>query len=242
MEQIKLERAKKKEEEDKPLEFRTNINPNNKRFNKIYFEMKKKNEQKEEEFKKFAEVVHQYEQRECKFQPNLNDDNEDENKIKIKHRKLNSCELIQRLYNDELKNRIKKKENLEQKYRPTFKPKINDNSIDMSNRWRKKMKNKKDEKGDRNDISGINLNKIVKKRLNNSAVKRKNKKFDIEKKFEKSFNDKYNNTDVNIDNKDNNKNKENDNVNNENNIKIEDNINIEDNNKKEEIEDIKNNE
>ena len=200
-----MERAKKKEEEDKPLEFKTHLKPINQKFNKIYYEMKRKNDKKKEDFKIFAEVVKQYEIRECKFQPNLNEEDEGEGEIKIKHRKLNSCELIQRLYDNEIKNRIKKKEDLEQKYKPTFKPKINDISIEISNRRKIKLNNKSNKKNNINYKSSINS---YTKRHNNSALKRKNKKFDIAlKKREKSVNNR-NITDINIENK----NKENNNI------------------------------
>ena len=197
-EKINLERAKKKEEEDKPLEFKTHLKPNNQKFNKVYYEMKRKNDKKKEDFKIFAEVVRQYEIRECKFQPNLNDEDIEEGETKIKHRKLNSCELIQRLYDNEIKNRIKKKEDLEQKYKPTFKPKINDISIEISNRRKLKLKSRIDEKSNINDKSSINA---YTKRQNNSALKRKTKKFDIVlKKREKSVNNR-NITDINIEKK-----------------------------------------
>ena len=81
-EKINLERAKKKEEEDKPLEFKTHLKPNNQKFNKVYYEMKRKNDKKKEDFKIFAEVVRQYEIRECKFQPNLNDEDIEEGETK----------------------------------------------------------------------------------------------------------------------------------------------------------------
>ena len=97
IEQINTERAKKKEEEDKPLEFKNYSKHINKKFSQMYYEMKKKDDQKKEQFKVFAEVIKQYETRECKFQPNLNDD-EEETETKPKHKKLNSCELVQRLY------------------------------------------------------------------------------------------------------------------------------------------------
>jgi hypothetical protein len=201
IEQIKTERAKKKEEEDKPLEFKIYSKPYNKNFSKMYYEMKKKDDQKKEQFKVFSEVIRQYENRECVFQPNLNED-EEENEIKPKHRKLNSCELVQRLYNDELKNRLKKKENLEQKYKPSFKPKINDISIEMANRFKKRLKNKKEDKNNQS-ISNIGYNK-VNKRLNMSAIKRKqNKKMDLVIKKREKSEDKKDMTDINIENKNN---------------------------------------
>lgn len=200
IEKIKNERAKKKEEQDKPLEFNTNLKPIDKKFNKIYLEMKKKELKRKEDFQVFAEVVKQYENRECVFQPNVYED--EEGQKKPKHRKLKSCDLIQRLYNDELKNRMKVKENLEQKYKLSFKPKINDTSIEMANRWKQKMKAKKGENANKNDTSGIGFSKVDKIRINNSAIKRKVKKFDIAlKKSDKTGKDKINETEDNIKNK-----------------------------------------
>ena len=135
--------------------------------------MKKQNEQKKEKFKIFEEKIIM---KECKFQPNLNDDDEDNNK---RLRKVSSCKLVQRLYNDELVKRMEKKENLKKKYRLSFKPKINETSIDMTNKWKKRLNNKKDEKTNKNNISINEYKKIDKKSLNNSAVKLKNKNFNI---------------------------------------------------------------
>ena len=249
IEQINTERAKKKEEEDKPLEFKNYSKHINKKFSQMYYEMKKKDDQKKEQFKVFAEVIKQYETRECKFQPNLNDD-EEETEAKPKHKKLNSCELVQRLYNDELKNRIKKKENLEQKYKFSFKPHINDISTEMANRFKKRMKNKKDENKNKNDISEIGYVKRSTKRLNNSAIKKSTKKMDIILKKREQKEDKNNITDFNIENKNNENNiyeKIDASIINENNSNaaiIENKINEEnnDNNKKEEIKEKENNE
>ena len=135
--------------------------------------MKKQNEQKKEKFKIFEEKIIM---KECKFQPNLNDEDEDNNK---RLRKVSSCKLVQRLYNDELVKRMEKKENLKKKYRLSFKPKINETSIDMTNKWKKRLGNKKDQKTNKNNISINKYKKIDKKNLNNSAVKLKNKNFNL---------------------------------------------------------------
>ena len=74
---------------------------------------------------------------------------------------------------------MEKKENLKKKYRLSFKPKINETSIDMTNKWKKRLNNKKDQKTNKNNISINEYKKIDKKSLNNSAVKLKNKNFNL---------------------------------------------------------------
>ena len=231
-EKINLERAKKKEEEDKPLEFKTNLKPINKKFNKIYHEMKKKNDKKKEEFKIFSEIVKEYERKECTFQPIIN---KDEKESKVKHRKMNSCDIIQRLYDDEITNRIKRKKYLEKKYLPTFMPKINDASIGIKSKLKFNIKNKKGQNNNMNTISQMRNNKDDTKILIHSAMKiRRKKNFFLDKKRDKSLNDKLNITEIKIINKNEDKNDI---------IKInKDVINNNDNNKKEENNNLGNNE
>ena len=165
IEKIKNERAKKKEEIEKPLEF--NIKPTtfDKKFDKIYKEMLKKEESTKEKLIAFSDVVNQYNMRECVFQPNINRDEEnDEKKAK---KRLNSAEITKRLYHDDLKNMASKKENLEQKYKYSFKPTIGEKSLELA--LKRKKKNEKENetkiKGDKN-----------KKRMNNSMDKKYIKK------------------------------------------------------------------
>ena len=142
--------------------------------------MKKKDDKKKEDFLNFKEVIQQYEIRECIFQPNIS--NEDENKT---NKKINSTEMVHRLYDDALKNKIKNKENLEQKYKPSFKPKLNDASIRLAHKRKHKLLNNESNLNltkNKNNMSMISSQK----RLNNSEIKRKNKKADLGIKERKS--------------------------------------------------------
>ena len=51
------------------------------------------------------------------------------NDKKIIKKRLSSDEIIQRLYNNELKNKENKRENLEKKYKLLFKTSINEKSL-----------------------------------------------------------------------------------------------------------------
>ena len=113
-EKIKEERAKRKVEQEKKPDFKIKKLRPDKKFNKFYTNMLEKDKQKKEKFAKFTEVVKDYEMRECVFQPNLTEF--DENKFK----NLNSNQLVQRLYDEELKKRVQKKKDLEKKYKPSI--------------------------------------------------------------------------------------------------------------------------
>ena len=207
-EKINIERAKKKEEEDKPLEFnklKTKINNFDVKFNRKYYEMQKKRIKQKEDFQVFAEIIKQYENRECVFQPKINEDKDS----KTNYKKLNSYDWVQRLYNDEIKNKQKVKEDLEQKYKPSFKPKINDNTNEMAHRW--KQKNEK-LKMNLNDSDIKEKENVKTKRINNSAVQRKIRKniMDIEdKKINKNLKKKIYETENNDCNKNENNNYDN---------------------------------
>ena len=108
--------------------------------------------------------------RECKFHPNINRNNIDEENKKKNRKRLNSCELIQRLYNDEIKSRNEKKENLKKKYKPTFKPKINGNTDILAKKW--KQKNKKEEQNIKNNNNNTVDTKFENKIINKSPKKK----------------------------------------------------------------------
>ena len=138
---INLERAKKKEEIDKPLTFNKK-SLEDKKFNKIYEAMMERQKEVKDRFKIFNEVVNEYNMKECTFVPKINkyendsqtnSDNESENKIN----KNNN--IIKRLYNEEIEKRNKKKENLFNKYKPSFHPKINNNAERLSRNWKSRL-------------------------------------------------------------------------------------------------------
>jgi hypothetical protein len=138
---INLERAKKKEEIDKPLTFNKK-SLEDKKFNKIYEAMMERQKEVKDRFKIFNEVVNEYNMKECTFVPKINkyendsqtnSDNESENKIN----KNNN--IIKRLYNEEIEKRNKKKENLLNKYKPSFHPKINNNAERLSRNWKSRL-------------------------------------------------------------------------------------------------------
>ena len=139
-ERINLERAKKKEEIEKPLEFNTKLKED-KKFMKAYESMMERQKEVKNRFKVFNEVLNQYNMKECTFAPKINKhhnksftESADENNEINKNNKF-----VKRLYNDEIKNRIKKKENLVQKYKPSFHPKINKNAESLSRNWKLKL-------------------------------------------------------------------------------------------------------
>jgi len=160
IEKINNERNKKKEEIEKPLEFNIVHTPMDKRFNKVYQEMVKKDEDVKEKINIFSDVIKQYEMRECSFQPKINRDEKNNNKKE----KRNSNEIIERLYNDDIKDKEIKRENLEKKYQLSFKPKLNEKSLEMAKKRKKSVNYENKE---------INKNKDIKK---NNDKKNNNKK------------------------------------------------------------------
>ena len=179
-EKIKEERKKRKEIQEKKPEFKIKKIKPDKKFNKFYTKMLENDKMKKQKFAKFTEVVKDYEMRECVFQPNLTEF--DENRYK----NLNSNKLIHRLYEEEIKKRDQKKKDLEKKYKPSFKPKINDTSIDLA----KKFKNRGVK-----SIKSRNIPDIAEKRLNNSVQKRISRNYNL-KEAEKI--EKFNITEDNI--------------------------------------------
>ena len=176
---IKAEREMKKKEQEKKPEYKLKKPKNDNKFNKFYSKMIEKDKIKKKKFEKFTEVVKDYEMRECVFQPNLTDF--DENKYK----NLNSNDLVNRLYNDDVKKRVQKKKELEAKFKPSFKPNI---TKTLQNFHKKeKIGKKQTELGDQ-----------LQKRFNNSAKKRTTRNYKLN---EIDKNNKLNNTQNNLNNK-----------------------------------------
>ena len=173
IEKIKNERAKKKKEEEKPLEFNIKQTIVDKKFDKIYQEMLKKEEFSKEKLIAFADMVDQYKMRECIFQPNINRD-EENNEEKKRKKRLNSAEITQRLYNDELKNMANKRENLEQKYKYSFKPTIGEKSLELALKRKKKIDRKDKEKF-------VNIKKRMNNSLDKNSVRHNKTKNEIDK-------------------------------------------------------------
>ena len=184
-EKIKEERKKRKEIQEKKPEFKIKKIKPDKKFNKFYTKMLENDKMKKQNFEKFTKLVKDYEMRECVFQPNLTE--LDENRYK----NLNSNKLIHRLYEEEIKKRDQKKKDLEKKYTPSFKPKINDTSIDLA----KKLKNKG------KSFKSRNVPDITDKKLNNSVQKRISRNYNLKEteKIEK-FNVTEDNKNKTIDN------------------------------------------
>ena len=197
IEKIKNERAKKTEEIEKPLDFKIKKTTVDKKFNKIYQEMIKKEEIAKEKLNDFSNVVHEYEMRECSFQPNINRNEENCNDKKIRKRRLSSEQIIQRLYTDELKNKENKRENLEQKYKLTFKPTINEKSLELALKRKRNMENTEKESNINNKKEAIKENKKIKvggKKIINKNSRIKNKaSYKINSKEEDKENAQNNN-------------------------------------------------
>ena len=159
-EKINSEKQKKKEEIEKPLEF--NIKPNklDQKFKKTYDEMMRKDQELKNKLNTFIEKVNEYKMKECRFHPNINIDKNEKNEgnKKCKNR-VKSCELIKRLYDDGIKNHNEKRENLKEKYKISFKPKINGNSNNLAKKWKQRTENKKEESTKKENNYNIKNNK-----------------------------------------------------------------------------------
>ena len=159
IQKIKIEREKKKKEIEKPNKYNIRLTKFDHKFDRIYNEMMKKNELLKSKISAFSEMVKEYEMRECVFQPNYFKDN-DKNDVDTKRkRRVSSCEVTHRLYNDELKNRRKKLDKLNEKYKLSFHPTISNKSIDLAQRKRKKMKNSSKENIEEENTN-INQDKV----------------------------------------------------------------------------------
>ena len=163
IEKINKEREKKKEEEDRPLEFHIKSCKMDKKFQKIYQEMEKKDKVLKDKMSVFHDVVEEYEMRECFFHPQINtnynnDKENNDNNIKKGEKRLSTCELVtQRLYDDSLTERKNIRENLEKKYKYIFKPKISEKSKNLAIKRKKRIELENKEK--RNDISNLENNR-----------------------------------------------------------------------------------
>ena len=116
------------------------------RFDKVYKEMMQKEEDLKLKINAFADMVKEYEMRECIFQPNLYSHNDKRDENGRNKRRVSSCEVTKRLYNDEIKNKRKKMNKLNEKYKLSFKPTISHKSIDLALKKREKMKFESEEK------------------------------------------------------------------------------------------------
>ena len=147
IQKINMEREKKKKEIEKPNSYNIKLTKFDNKFDKIYNEMMKKDEKLKSKINAFSDMVKEYEMRECVFQPNFfkyNNKNEDNKKKK----RISSSDVTKRLYNDEIKNRRNKINQLNEKYKLTFKPTISNKSVDLAMRKREKMRLSSEEKND----------------------------------------------------------------------------------------------
>ena len=143
---INKEREKKKKEIEKPNQFNIKITKMDNRFDKVYKEMMQKEEDLKLKINAFADMVKEYEMRECIFQPNIyghNNKKEENGKFK---KRVSSSEVTRRLYNDEIKNKRKKMNKLNEKYKLSFRPTISNKSVDLALKKREKMKLESEEK------------------------------------------------------------------------------------------------
>ena len=147
IQKINMEREKKKKEIEKPNSYNIKLTKFDNKFDKIYNEMMKKDEKLKSKINAFSDMVKEYEMRECVFQPNFFKYNNkiDDNKRK---KRISSSDVTKRLYNDEIKNRRNRINQLNEKYKLTFKPNISNKSVDLAIRKREKMKLSSQEKND----------------------------------------------------------------------------------------------
>ena len=175
-EKIDLERALKKEKIDKPLEF-NKISKEDKKFMKVYEAMVERQKEVNDRFQIFNEVVNEYSMKECTFSPQINkqrNKSDDESNSNSGNEEDKKEKLVKRLYNDEIKYRNKKKENLFKKYTPSFQPKINKNSDKLSRNWKSKLTNKHNTNYYIENKNNINLDENANTERNNkSCSKRK---------------------------------------------------------------------
>ena len=151
IQKLKKERENKKKELEKPNEYNMKLTKFDNKFDKIYNEMMKKEEILKSKISAFSDMVKEYEMRECIFQPNIFKYNVQNDKNKKKKR-ISSCDVTRRLYNEEIKNRRNRIDKLNEKYKLTFKPTISNKSTDLALRRREKMKNISKEKTNEENI------------------------------------------------------------------------------------------
>ena len=184
-EKINIERALKKEKIDKPLEF-NKISKEDKKFMKVYEAMVERQKEVNDRFQIFNEVVHEYNMKECTFSPQINKQRNksyDESNSNSENEEDKEEKLVKRLYDDEIKYRNKKKENLFKKYTPSFHPKINKNSDKLSRNWKSKLTNKHNTNYYIENKNNFNFDENANTERNNKSFsKRKIKKENIEYK------------------------------------------------------------
>lgn len=172
IERIKNERAQKVEKIEKPIDFKIKPTKIDKKFNKIYQEMIKKEEKAKEKLIAFSNLVNQYELKECVFQPNINRNENDDNTKRKK--RLSSSEITQRLYNDDLKSKQNKRESLELKYKLSFKPTIGEKSLELALKRKKRLEKKDKETG--KDKDNIKMEKVDNTKKNKTELNINEKK------------------------------------------------------------------
>ena len=163
-----------------------------------------------DKFKIFNEMVDKYDMKECTFYPKINKKNNNNESVSSKSEnsskeKDNKDKVFKRLYNEEIINRNKRKENLIKKYQPSFHPKINENSNKLSLNWKSKLEIKSTT--NKEYYNNYDINKVFNKNKN------KKRRYDSAEKVNKN---KRNITDQG--NISNNNNKSQDNINKSNNI------------------------
>ena len=161
IQKINKEREKRKKEIEKPNQFNIKTTKFDNKFDKVYNEMMRKEENIKSKINAFADMVQKYEMRECVFQPNLykyNNKKDGNNKIK---RRVSSCDITKRLYDEEIKNRRNRINKLNEKYKLTFKPKISNKSVDLALKRREKIKllSKEDTKEEDDNSNSNNIKK-----------------------------------------------------------------------------------
>ena len=147
---------------EKPNQFNIKTTKFDNKFDKVYNEMMRKEENIKSKINAFADMVQKYEMRECVFQPNLykyNNKKDGNNKIK---RRVSSCDITKRLYDEEIKNRRNRINKLNEKYKLTFKPKISNKSVDLALKRREKIKllSKEDTKEEDDNSNSNNIKNL----------------------------------------------------------------------------------
>ena len=99
-------------------------------WNKQLERMKENEKKNKEKFKKIEEKTKEEQMKECKFKPKIDKGSNKLLKSSKLHMRVNSANVVQRLYNADLEIRKDKKELLDKRYLPTFTPNLGKNSSD----------------------------------------------------------------------------------------------------------------
>ena len=139
-----------------------------------------------DKFKIFNEMVDKYDMKECTFNPKINKKNNNNESVSSKSEnsskeKDSKDKVFKRLYNEEIINRNKRKENLIKKYQPSFHPKINENSNKLSRNWKSKLEIKS--KTNKEYYNNYDINKVFNK---NNKNKNKKRRYDSAEKVNKN--------------------------------------------------------